>query len=93
MLKKATLAGPRSAERNAPSVNMQMLGIVLLSVLIGAVGQLVIKAAVNSVGRLELAFQAVVNMAVHPVGVTIIGLLIVARSDQRQTKTPKHSGG
>ncbi len=78
MLKKATLDASGSAEKAAPSVNMQMLGIVLLSVTIGAIGQLVLKAALNRMGRLELSFQTLVNMALNPL--LLLGLCIYAVS-------------
>lgn len=70
--------------------NVQSVGIVLLSVLLGAVGQLMLKSAANSMGKLELSPQLLVTMATNPrliLAVAIYGvsavfwLLALSRAD------------
>jgi drug/metabolite transporter (DMT)-like permease len=70
--------------------NVQSVGIVLLSVLLGAVGQLMLKSAAVSMGKLELSPQLLVTMATNPrliLAVAIYGvsavfwLLALSRAD------------
>jgi drug/metabolite transporter (DMT)-like permease len=70
--------------------NLQALGIILLSVALGAVGQLVFKAAMNSIGVLEPSLELLVRMATNPLlllggGIfgasTVLWLLALSRAD------------
>ncbi len=77
------------------ATNRQAIGILLLSVLAGAIGQLTLKAAVDRMGEMSLSFQMLLGLATNPfffhesiswlrlVGcaVIIIGLLIIARGE------------
>jgi len=68
-----TGAAPRTA-------NMQALGLILLSVALGAVGQLVFKAAMSSIGALQLSLDLLLRMATNPLlllGVAIFGVSTV----------------
>lgn len=59
------------------SANLQSLGLVLASVAFGAVGQLTLKAAMNSLGQLQLSAETLLRMATSPlllVGVGIFGI-------------------
>jgi drug/metabolite transporter (DMT)-like permease len=69
---------------------VQSVGIILLSVLLGAVGQLMLKSAAVSMGKLELSPQLLVTMATNPrliLAVAIYGvsavfwLLALSRAD------------
>ena len=58
------------------SANLQYIGLVLASVACGAVGQLTLKAGMNSLGPLELSLNTFVSMATSPlllVGIAIFG--------------------
>jgi multidrug transporter EmrE-like cation transporter len=61
-----------------PSANMQTVGTVLLSVTLGAIGQLTLKYAVNQMGKLELSISSLVSMATNPV--LLIAMAIYAVS-------------
>ncbi|MBL8162737.1 MAG: multidrug resistance protein [Anaerolineae bacterium] len=59
------------------NANLQSVGLVLASVACGAVGQLTLKAAMNSLGSLQLSVETLVRMATSPlllVGVAIFGI-------------------
>ncbi|MEO8611087.1 MAG: hypothetical protein ABI690_24540 [Chloroflexota bacterium] len=59
------------------SANLQSIGLVLASVACGAVGQLTLKAGMNSLGPLELTLNTLVSMATSPlllVGIAIFGV-------------------
>ncbi len=67
--------------KTAPSANIQALGMVLTSVAFGAVGQLTLKAGMNSVvaanGKLQLSLDTLIHMATNPlliVGIAIFGI-------------------
>jgi drug/metabolite transporter (DMT)-like permease len=66
--------------QNAPetrSANLQSIGLVLASVACGAIGQLTLKAGMNSLGPLELSINTFVSMATSPlllVGIAIFGV-------------------
>jgi drug/metabolite transporter (DMT)-like permease len=60
------------------NANFQVLGFILISVLLNAVGQLVFKAAMNSLGPLELSLDMALRMAVNPL--LLLGLVIYAGS-------------
>ncbi len=66
---------------NNSSANVQSIGIVLASVAFGAVGQLTLKAGMNSLvdsyGKLQLSVDTLIHMATNPlliVGVAIFGI-------------------
>ncbi len=72
---------PNEKNKNVPSANMQALGMVLTSVAFGAVGQLTLKAGMNSVvtsyGKLQLSIDTLIHMATNPlliVGIAIFGI-------------------
>jgi drug/metabolite transporter (DMT)-like permease len=59
------------------SANLQSVGLVLASVACGAVGQLVLKAAMNGLGQLQPSLETLVAMATSPlllVGIGIFGI-------------------
>ena len=63
------------------SANVQSIGMVLASVAFGAVGQLTLKAGMNSVvasyGKLQLSADTLLHMATNPlliVGIAIFGI-------------------
>ncbi|MEZ4671836.1 MAG: EamA family transporter [Anaerolineae bacterium] len=67
-----TIQGTTQAERN-----VQSIGMLLLSVAFGAVGQLTLKAGMNSVGKSQLSVDTLMRMATNPlllVGVAIFGI-------------------
>ncbi|MAS32549.1 MAG: multidrug resistance protein [Anaerolineaceae bacterium] len=76
MLRNETLqpGQAKTAPKVAKSANMQALGFILISVFLNAIGQLVFKAALNSLGTLELSVDMLVRMALNPL--LILGLVI-----------------
>jgi len=59
------------------NANLQSIGLVLASVACGAVGQLTLKAAMNSFGPLQLSLETLLRMATSPlllVGIAIFGV-------------------
>lgn len=63
------------------NTNVQSIGMVLTSVAFGAVGQLTLKAGMNSIvqsyGKLQLSFDTLLHMATNPlliVGIAIFGV-------------------
>ncbi|MBI1279138.1 MAG: hypothetical protein GC179_13505 [Anaerolineaceae bacterium] len=72
---------PPEETKSTPNANMQSLGMVLGSVAFGAVGQLMLKAGMNSVvqsyGKLQLSVDTFIHMATNPlliVGIAIFGI-------------------
>ncbi len=72
---------PPAEIKPVSSANMQSLGIVLASVAFGAVGQLTLKAGMNSLvqsyGKLQLSADTLIHMATNPlliVGIAIFGI-------------------
>ena len=64
-------------EPETRSANLQSIGLVLASVACGAVGQLTLKAGMNSLGPLELSVNTLISMATSPlliVGIAIFGV-------------------
>lgn len=70
--------------------NVQAIGILLASVAFGAVGQLVLKAGMNGLGKLQLSADTLLRMATSPlllVGIaifvisTLLWLLALAKAD------------
>ena len=72
-MKTDALATQTAATRTA-STNLQTLGVILTSVAVGAVGQLILKAAVNSMGKLELSLSTLVGLATNPLLLLAMGL-------------------
>jgi len=72
-LKTDVMATKTTAPRTA-STNLQTLGVILTSVAVGAVGQLILKAAVNSMGKLELSLSTLVGLATNPLLLLAMGL-------------------
>jgi drug/metabolite transporter (DMT)-like permease len=72
------ILSPVQAETRSPTNrNSQAIGIVLASVACGAVGQLVLKAGMNSVGQAQLNADTFLRMATNPlllVGLAIFGI-------------------
>ena len=63
------------------NTNVQSIGMVLASVAFGAVGQLTLKAGMNSIvqsyGKLQLSVDTLIHMATNPlliVGIAIFGV-------------------
>lgn len=63
---------------SAPNSNLQSLGLVLSSVAFGAVGQLVLKAGMNSLGGVQFSVETLVRMATNPLLLVGIGIFIVS---------------
>lgn len=89
MLKNSSVF-PSSAPATTSNANLQSIGLILISVAFGAVGQLLFKAALNSLGVLELSVDMFVRMATNPLlllglgifGVsTLLWLLALSKAD------------
>ncbi len=73
---KTTTALEEKSMKTA-NANIQSLGLVLTSVAFGAVGQLVLKAGMNSLGGVQLSVDTLLKMATNPlliVGIAIFGI-------------------
>ena len=78
-LKSPSLASDRT--KTTSSANVQSIGMVLTSVAFGAVGQLTLKAGMNSIvqtyGKLQLSVDTLLHMATNPLlilGIAIFGI-------------------
>ena len=60
------------------ATNRQAIGILLLSVLAGAIGQLTLKAAVDRMGEMSLSFQMLLGLATNPVFILAMGIYFVS---------------
>ena len=60
------------------NANFQVLGFILISVFLNAIGQLVFKAAMNSLGPLEISLDMFLRMALNPL--LLLGMVIYAGS-------------
>ncbi|MBN1284045.1 MAG: multidrug resistance protein [Anaerolineae bacterium] len=60
------------------TANLQSIGLVLVSVVLAAVGQLTFKAALNTIGELELSVQMFVDLLTNPT--MLLGLVIFGAS-------------
>ena len=59
--------------------NRQAIGILLLSVLAGAIGQLTLKAAVSQVGKnLELSAPVLIKLGTNPIFILALGVYFVS---------------
>lgn len=59
------------------TANVQSIGMVLASVVFGAIGQLTLKAGMNSVGKVQLSVDTLLKMATNPVlivGIAVFGI-------------------
>jgi drug/metabolite transporter (DMT)-like permease len=59
------------------SANIQSIGLIIASVACGAVGQLILKAGMKSLGPLQLSVNTLVSMATSPlllVGIAVFGV-------------------
>ena len=63
---------------NTGNANLQAVGILLLSVVLAAIGQLMLKTAVNSMGKLEVAPETILRLVSNPV--LILALAIYGAS-------------
>ena len=79
-----------SQQPNRSEANVQAIGILLSSVAFGAVGQLILKAGMNSLGKLQLSADTLLRMATSPlvlVGIaifcvsTLLWLFALAKAD------------
>ncbi len=75
------LPNPETPQNNRHNANSQSIGILLTSVAFGAVGQLILKAGMNSMvetyGKLQLTGATLLHMATNPlliVGIAIFGV-------------------
>ena len=64
--------------KQASHTNRQAIGILLLSVVAGAIGQLTLKAAVNQVGKLELSAQMLIKLGTNPIFILALGVYFVS---------------
>lgn len=67
-----------TAPKNTPNANLQSIGIILLSVMLGIAGQLTFKAAMNNIGALDFSIDTLFRMGTNPL--LLIGLFIYAAS-------------
>ena len=63
-----------SQQPNRSEANVQAIGILLGSVAFGAVGQLILKAGMNSLGKLQLSADTLLRMATSPL--VLVGIVI-----------------
>jgi hypothetical protein len=70
-------AATASQVTTSARANTRSIGILLISVAVGAVGQLTLKAAVSSGGKLTLSLQTLVGMATNPLLILAIGLYLI----------------
>lgn len=78
---KQPVSTSQETTKSTSNANMQSLGMVLASVAFGAVGQLTLKAGMNSLvttyGKLQLSVDTLLHMASNPlliVGIAIFGI-------------------
>ncbi len=60
------------------TANMQSIGLILASVACGAVGQLTLKAGMNSLGPLQLSVNTFISMATSPLLLVGIAIFVVS---------------
>lgn len=73
----ALQTAPTEQPVTKPSTNLQSLGLILGSVACGAVGQLTLKAGMNSLGPVQFTVNTLLSMATNPlllVGIAIFGV-------------------
>lgn len=64
--------------QQASGTNRQAIGILLLSVVAGAIGQLTLKAAVTQVGKLELSAPMLLKLGTNPIFILALGVYFVS---------------
>lgn len=67
MIETKSLPTQTPAKPKTSSANFRSIGLLLSSVVLGAVGQLLLKVAVNQMGRLELSVDMLLRLATNPV--------------------------
>ena len=67
-----------SQQPNRSEANVQAISILLTSVAFGAVGQLILKAGMNSLGKLQLSADTLLRMATSPL--VLVGIAIFCLS-------------
>ena len=68
---------PSDAISVSKNANIQSIGLIVGSVAFGAIGQLILKAGMKSLGPLQLSVATLVSMATSPlllVGIAIFGI-------------------
>lgn len=65
---------PVTSRQSNREANLGSLGLVLTSVALGAVGQLVLKSAMNGLGQRQLSLQTLMDMATSPTLIIGIGI-------------------
>lgn len=68
---------PQGRSSNSAN-NLRAVRIVLISVAFGAVGQLVLKAAMNSLGGLQFSVPALLQMATNPLLIVGLGIFFLS---------------
>ncbi|MCA0456653.1 MAG: multidrug resistance protein [Chloroflexi bacterium] len=78
----STLPTPETPTKPNNANNIQSIGMVLASVAFGAVGQLILKAGMNSIvetyGKLQLTPETLIHMATNPLLIVGIGIFGVS---------------
>lgn len=81
---------PPPAPKTIANRNVQAIGLLLASVGTGAIGQLILKAGMNSTGKLQLSLESLLRMATNPLVIlgvavflvsTLLWLFALARAD------------
>ncbi len=70
--------GSRAKSRQTAASNRGSVGLVLLSVLFAAAGQLIFKAALNQIGKLTLSIELIGRLLTEPL--MLVGLIVFAAS-------------
>lgn len=74
-----TITSETTASKLAvPNSNLQSIGLVLSSVAFGAVGQLILKAGMNSLGKVQLTGETLLHMATNPLLIVGIAIFLVS---------------
>jgi drug/metabolite transporter (DMT)-like permease len=60
------------------NANLQSVGMILASVACGAIGQLTLKAAMNSLGPAQLSVETLLQMATNPLLILGMGIFAVS---------------
>jgi drug/metabolite transporter (DMT)-like permease len=61
-----------------PTANLQSVGLILASVAFGAVGQLILKAAMNGLGQVQFSLDTLLRMATSPLLLLGIGIFAIS---------------
>jgi drug/metabolite transporter (DMT)-like permease len=71
-------ANTMMASNSLSNTNLQSIGLLLSSVAFGAVGQLILKAGMNSVGKVQLSVETLLHMATNPLLIVGIGIFLIS---------------